>query len=671
MKNDGEKNRLFFLRDAGFYFSLGAFLVLGIFVYSLYSLAAWTNPTAAPPANNVAEPINAGSLTQTKLGTFKLGTTTAPASIANLFVYNGRVAIATSTLGSRLTIDDPSGPNVGVINVGGNRIVGLSLTPLANDESASKYYVDSSVAAGSGFWADRGSNNISNTNTGKIGIGTISPQVTLDINQGSYGLPATSGTAQTFGALRLRAETGGNVVLDMGVNGATGTWLQTTNRGDLSQEYPLLLNPNGGNVSVGANIYAPSIDNFKQNGSLLNKVITSDTTQIVQSPISGFLWHDIIAFNKNATPTFETSVDGSIWAAGTLDKRLFSQIENQAITIIDPATTKAVRWTWSSGVSCSAISWLVLGVTWWSTSPNVTVLAETSTDGSTWTTIHNSTGTYNSTPVWFYLSSIACNPYLRVTITSNNAGLFRLSSMRLLSYRWGDQGLGSENSFPYAWDANRNIAFGASAVANGVVTIGSNTTVASGGLYFGTDSNLYRSGANQLKTDDSLVVSGNVGIATSSSATYRLDINGSVRLSGDIKIGGKIDIGPGDVAEEFYTDRDYPAGTVLVMDDNGYKSARACTKKYDSTVIGVISEDPGLVIGKINGKYKAPVALTGVIKVRVNNAGGKIHQGDLLTTSAITGEAMRADEPKIGTIIGKALESDSGKEWVMALVNLK
>jgi hypothetical protein len=44
--------------------------------------------------------------------------------------------------------------------------------------------------------------------------------------------------------------------------------------------------------------------------------------------------------------------------------------------------------------------------------------------------------------------------------------------------------------------------------ANGVLTIGTNTQTASGGLYFGTDTNLYRSGSSQLKTDGSFAATG-------------------------------------------------------------------------------------------------------------------------------------------------------------------
>jgi len=62
------------------------------------------------------------------------------------------------------------------------------------------------------------------------------------------GLPATSGTTQTAGALRLRG--GDNAVLDFGLN-SVDTWLQATDLSSLGTYYKILLNPRGGNVGVG------------------------------------------------------------------------------------------------------------------------------------------------------------------------------------------------------------------------------------------------------------------------------------------------------------------------------------------------------------------------------------------------------------------------------------
>ena len=86
---------------------------------------------------------------------------------------------------------------------------------------------------------------------GNLGIGVTNPILKLHI-EGTNSLPATSGTAQN-GAIRI--ENGvNNGVLDIGASNATGApgWIQATDKADLSQAYKLLLNPNGGNVGIGA-----------------------------------------------------------------------------------------------------------------------------------------------------------------------------------------------------------------------------------------------------------------------------------------------------------------------------------------------------------------------------------------------------------------------------------
>lgn len=74
--------------------------------------------------------------------------------------------------------------------------------------------------------------------------------------------------------------------------------------------------------------------------------------------------------------------------------------------------------------------------------------------------------------------------------------------------------------------------------ANGVATIGTDTATAAGGLYFGTDTNLYRSAANSLKTDDSFNVA-----ATSASALLVQDASSVTLLTAntstaEVKVSG-------------------------------------------------------------------------------------------------------------------------------------
>lgn len=89
------------------------------------------------------------------------------------------------------------------------------------------------------------------TAAGNLAIGTTTAATKVQIFNGSYGSPATSGTTQANGALRLSAS-GTTGVLDFGI-GASGTnqWIQATDSGGLGIAYNLLLNPNGGNVGIG------------------------------------------------------------------------------------------------------------------------------------------------------------------------------------------------------------------------------------------------------------------------------------------------------------------------------------------------------------------------------------------------------------------------------------
>ena len=86
---------------------------------------------------------------------------------------------------------------------------------------------------------------------GNVGINENSPDAKLHV-MGTTGLPATSGTAFT-GTMRLGVSGGYGTVMDFGAVGpSTGTqWIQVTDSSDQSYQYPLLLQPNGGDVGIG------------------------------------------------------------------------------------------------------------------------------------------------------------------------------------------------------------------------------------------------------------------------------------------------------------------------------------------------------------------------------------------------------------------------------------
>jgi cytoskeletal protein CcmA (bactofilin family) len=94
---------------------------------------------------------------------------------------------------------------------------------------------------------------------GNMGIGDSAPALKLEV-AGTQGYPATTGTAQT-GVSRIRGTTNNNV-LDIGLGSATpwGAWFQATDQSNLSLEYPLLFNPNGGNVGIGTTTPTASLD---------------------------------------------------------------------------------------------------------------------------------------------------------------------------------------------------------------------------------------------------------------------------------------------------------------------------------------------------------------------------------------------------------------------------
>lgn len=138
--------------------------------------------------------------------------------------------------------------------------------------------------------------------------------------------------------------------------------------------------------------------------------------------------------------------------------------------------------------------------------------------------------------------------------------------------------------------------------------------------------------------------------------------------------------GGADLAEPFaMSEEDVAPGSVVVIDALNPGKLRRSHSAYDKRVAGIVSGadgiNPGIsMIQEDMLEAGENVALSGRVYVKANNSAGDIEPGDLLTTSATPGEAMKASDHSRsqGAILGKAmtrLSESSGK--VLVLVTLQ
>ncbi len=187
----------------------------------------------------------------------------------------------------------------------------------------------------------------------------------------------------------------------------------------------------------------------------------------------------------------------------------------------------------------------------------------------------------------------------------------------------------------------------------------------------------FRAGGAQ---PDSLYIqgsTGNVGVGTNAPG-YKLDVAGAINASGAVT-GSTINATYQDVAEWVPSVQRLAAGTVVVLDVGRANHVVASTAAYDTKVAGVVSEQPGVILG-VAGEGKVKVATTGRVRVRAEAARGAIKVGDLLVTSDVAGVAMRSVPVELGgaqihrpgTIIGKALEPlERGSGEILVLLSLQ
>jgi len=180
---------------------------------------------------------------------------------------------------------------------------------------------------------------------------------------------------------------------------------------------------------------------------------------------------------------------------------------------------------------------------------------------------------------------------------------------------------------------------------------------------------------------------GNVGIGTDAHTPLvsRLQVLGNVAASGNINATGNITATGNiaakyqDVAEWVSAAEPLQPGTVVILDPRHTNRVMASARAYDTTVAGVVSAEPGLILGE-SAIGKEKIATTGRVMVFVKANRHPINIGDLLVTSDRSGAAMRSEPVDIGgvkmhrpgTIVGKALQPlADGEGKILVLLSLQ
>jgi hypothetical protein len=157
-----------------------------------------------------------------------------------------------------------------------------------------------------------------------------------------------------------------------------------------------------------------------------------------------------------------------------------------------------------------------------------------------------------------------------------------------------------------------------------------------------------------------------------------LDSNGVevIQLNGNT---GDIILNNADAAEHFEIAESVVAtpGMLMALDPSG--KLVPASSPYDRKVVGVVAGAgkyrPGILLGHNNGNsHHVPISVLGKVCCQADATYRPIEVGDLLTTSATPGHAMKADDPSraFGSVIGKALSSlPGGTGLVDVLITLQ
>ena len=247
-------------------------------------------------------------------------------------------------------------------------------------------------------------------------------------------------------------------------------------------------------------------------------------------------------------------------------------------------------------------------------------------------------------------------------------------------------------TFPGVWGATDSLASGASGVrgfvnstspgsaSTGVRGHNNSTTTNGYGVHGSHDGN--GTGVYGVCNNGYGVFGGSThgtGVHGSSTYGYAGRFEGTVQINGTAEVD-VLQINGADLAEKFPVSEDVEAGVVVEIDPDNPGQLRVARGAYNRRVAGVASGagdiPAGAILGNLPGSEDAPaIALSGRVWVRCDTAHAAIEVGDMLTTSNTPGQAMavRNFSRAHGAVIGKAMtplaQGEAG--LVLVLVDLQ
>jgi hypothetical protein len=118
-----------------------------------------------------------------------------------------------------------------------------------------------------------------------------------------------------------------------------------------------------------------------------------------------------------------------------------------------------------------------------------------------------------------------------------------------------------------------------------------------------------------------------------------------------------------DLAEKYTADAEYAPGTVVVF--GGTAEVTVDAVDGDRKVAGVVSTNPSYTMNSgLEAAHVATIALTGRVPCMVV---GPVRKGDLMIAAGL-GRARAEADPRVGSVIGKALEDFDGAEGTIEVV---